>query len=322
MPELTVIVPTYNEEQNLPVLYERLQPILDSLNLPWEWLVVDDHSSDGTFAVISALAEKHDNIRAVRLSRNCGSFVAIQCGFERARGRAVIVLAADLQDPPETIPRLVEEWKQGAQVVWAARNRRLGEKSSTILFSRLYYWIMRRFVGLRQMPAMGADFFLLDHSVVSALRRVKEINISLLPLISWIGYQQKTIYYDKQPRLHGHSHWNLEKKLKLLVDSVTSFTYLPIRLMSCLGFLISFLGILYAAVIVLNPMIGRPVPGWSSLMVVILVLGGMQMLMMGVLGEYLWRALDEARGRPKYFIENAIDAALPEPDRTPVSKEE
>ena len=233
----------------------------------------------------------------------------------QARGDSAIVLAADLQDPPEIIPRLIAEWRAGAQVVWATRNRREGETASTLFFSRLYYFLMRRVVGMRTLPPNGADFFLIDRRVIDSLTRFHESNVSITALVTWVGFRQKNIAYDKQARLHGRSGWSLEKKFKLVWDSVTAFTYLPIRLMSCIGFIVALLGFLYACLVIGIVLLGRVVPGWTSLMVVILVLGGTQMIMIGVLGEYLWRVLDETRGRPKYIIEE-----MREPDPPP-SKE-
>ena len=187
--------------------------------------------------------------------------------------------------------------------MWAVRAQREGEKASTVGFSRLYYWLMRNVVGMNEMPATGADFFLIDRRVIEALSEFNENNTSLMALITWMGFRQTEIAYTKQARLYGNSGWNLEKKVKLVVDSVTSFTYLPIRLMSYLGISIAILGFLYAGFVIFNAIAGRPTEGWSSLMVAVLVVGGIQMLMMGILGEYLWRALDEARQRPRYILE-------------------
>jgi dolichol-phosphate mannosyltransferase len=184
---------------------------------------------------------------------------------------------------------------------------REGEKAATIGFARLYYLLMRRVVGIKEIPSMGADFFLIDRCVIDALRQFNESNASILALITWMGFRQTTINYDKQARKYGQSGWSLEKKLKLALDSITSFTYVPIRLMSYLGLVVAMLGFLYALVVIINALAGHPAQGWASLMVVLLVIGGIQMLMMGVLGEYLWRALDEARQRPRYLIEAATE---------------
>jgi glycosyltransferase involved in cell wall biosynthesis len=302
-PLLSVVTPAYNEEGNLPILYERLSNALVSIDIDWEWIVVDDHSSDRTFTAIGEIAARDPRVHAVRFARNFGSHTAITCGLYHARGDCAVIMAADLQDPPEVLSVLLEKWFAKAQVVWAVRTRREGEKTSTIGYSRLYYLLMRHVVGLKEMPPTGADFFLVDRYVLDAFRQFKESNVSIMALISWMGFRQETITYDKQARLHGNSGWTLKKKLKLLVDSVTSFTYLPIRIMSYVGFLVALAGFVYAGIVVGNSLAGHPVEGWSSLMVAILVIGGIQMLMMGVLGEYLWRALDESRSRPRYLIE-------------------
>jgi dolichol-phosphate mannosyltransferase len=284
-------------------MYERIFAALGSLDVDWEWIVVDDHSPDDTFKTITTIAMRDSRVRAIRLARNFGSHKAIICGLDHAQGDCAIVLAADLQDPPETVPALVAKWREGAQVVWAARASREGEKATTTGLARLYYLMMRRVVGLKEIPSMGADFFLIDRVVINALRQFNEANASILALITWMGFCQTTITYGKQARQHGRSGWSLEKKLKLAVDSITSFTYLPIRLMSYVGLVVAMLGFLYAVVVIINAVAGHPVQGWASLMVVLLVVGGIQMLMMGVLGEYVWRALDEARQRPRYLIE-------------------
>lgn len=306
-PFLSIVTPAYNEEDNLEPLYERLVETLAPLAIDWEWLIIDDHSADRTMDVIRQLAAGDPHVRGFRFARNFGAHTAILCGMQKARGTCAAIMAADLQDPPETLPILLEKWQTGTQVVWAVREAREGEKASTVGFARLYYWLMRRFVGIKEMPATGADFFLIDRVVIDALTEFKESNTSLLALLTWMGFRQDQVTYTKKARLHGSSGWNLEKKLKLVVDSVTSFTYLPIRLMSYFGFVVAVLGFLYAAFVVANALAGRPAQGWSSLMVVVLVVGGIQMLMMGVLGEYLWRALDEARRRPRYILEAQAD---------------
>jgi len=300
---ISVVTPAYNEAGNLPALYERLHPVLDGVGEDWEWVVIDDHSADETFAVVRALSARDPRVRGLRFARNFGAHTAVTCGLHHASGDCVVTMAADLQDPPEVIPDLLERWRAGAKVVWAARQRREGETATTVGFSRFYYWLMRNVVGMREMPPTGADLFLADRAVVDAFSRFRESNVSIPALLTWMGFPQETITYDKGARLHGSSGWTLRKKLKLAVDSVTSFSYVPIRFMSYLGVAVGLAGFFYAAVVVLNSLMGRPVAGWSSLIVVVLLLGGLQMIMMGVLGEYLWRALDESRQRPRYIVE-------------------
>ena len=318
---LSLVTPAYNEARNLPLLYEHISAVLTSLDVDWEWIVVDDHSTDDTFKTITNIAARDSHVRAVRFARNFGSHKAILCGLELAQGDCAVVLAGDMQDPPETVPLLLAKWYEGAQVVWAARMGREGEKAATVGFARLYYLLMRRVVGIKEIPSMGADFFLIDRIVIDALRQFNESNASILALITWMGFRQTTINYDKQARKYGRSGWSLEKKLKLAVDSITSFTYVPIRLMSYLGLVVAMLGFLYALVVIINALAGHPVQGWASLMVVLLVIGGIQMLMMGVLGEYLWRALDEARQRPRYLIEATTETNQTVFDKHPSIKQ-
>jgi dolichol-phosphate mannosyltransferase len=305
---ISLVTPAYNESRNLPILYERLCAELEMIDVEWEWIVVDDHSSDDTFSILATIAQNDRRVRVFRLTRNSGSHTAVTCGLNHALGHAAVILAADLQDPPETLPLLLAQWRAGTHVVWAARERREGETATSVGFARLYYWIMRRIVGIQEMPATGADFFLIDRCVVDALRQFNESHVSLFALITWMGFRQTTVTYDKQARLYGQSGWNLGKKLKLVIDSVTAFSYLPIRLISYLGMSVALLGFLYAIFLLGNAVLGHPVEGWTSLMVVVLLLGGIQMIMMGVLGEYLWRALDEARRRPRFLVEDRIDA--------------
>ena len=295
-PRLSIVTPAFNEAANLPELHRRLTAALEACGLQWEWIAVDDHSEDETFAVLTKLARQDARVRGVRLARNSGSHAALLCGLAEARGEAAVVLAADLQDPPEIVPELLARWRGGAQVVWAAR-------AGAPAFSRLYYLILRRLGGLERTPRTGADFFLADRAVLDAVRRFGEQHTSIFALLLWIGFRQETVSYEKDARRAGRSGWTWRKKVRLVLDSLTAFTHAPLRLMSLLGVATALVGFFYAAVVVANAVAGRPPAGWSSLMVVVLVLGGAQMTMMGVLGEYLWRALDEARRRPRFLIE-------------------
>ena len=259
--------------------------------------------------MVSKIAENDSRVHGIRLARNFGSHMAITCGLHHAKGDCAVVLAADLQDPPETLPELLNKWEEGAHVVWAVRAQREGEKVSRLAFSRLFYFLMRHLIGIKELPATGADFFLVDRRVLDAFGQFTETNVNIIALITWMGYRQTSITYTKQARLYGSSGWALKKKLKLVVDSVTSFSYAPIRTISYVGFLVAVLGFCYAAYLIIHALRGNLVQGWSSLMVVVLVMGGVQMMMMGVLGEYLWRALDEARRRPPYVIEASTNPA-------------
>jgi dolichol-phosphate mannosyltransferase len=308
-----LVTPAYNESDNLPQLYACLCGVLDPLAISWEWIVVDDHSPDATYRTIEELSKQDPRVRGIRLARNHGSHSAVRCAIARSTGEAVVILAADLQDPPELLPKLLARWRDGSDVVWAVRATREGERKSTLLFSRLYYWLMRKAAGMQQLPGEGADFALIDRKVAEALSQFRESNTSLFVLMMWMGFAQTSIEYTKKPRLHGSSGWSLAKKLKLVVDSLTAFTFGPVRCMSYLGFATALGAFVWAGFIVRNAVFGHPVEGWSSVMVAVLFLGGLQMMMMGVLGEYLWRALDEARQRPPYLIERQTANNLPIP---------
>jgi len=309
-PFVSIIIPAFNEAENLPELYRRIQQAAEAMDCQWELILVDDHSKDGTFAAIKELSSQDPHVRGYRLSRNFGSHKAIVCGLENARGNCAAVMAADLQDPPEILGDMILRWQKGAQVVWAVREERQGESALNVGFARLYYFTMRHLLGMRELPPEGADCFLIDKLVIQALGEFKETHMSLFLLLTWLGFRQEKIGYVKQGRAKGRSGWTLAKKIKLVVDSVTAFSYLPIRLISLLGFLISLVGFIYAVIVIANVMVGHPAQGWSSMMVVILVFGGIQMLMMGLLGEYLWRALDESRRRPRYVIEDSTSAEV------------
>jgi dolichol-phosphate mannosyltransferase len=297
---ISIVTPAFNEAANLPALYERLVAAMREVGGDWEWIVVDDHSRDDTFAVIEALALRDARVRGFRLSRNSGSHVAITCGLHQVDADAAVMMAADLQDPPETLATMVARWRQGAQVVWATRRVQPGEASHRG-FAALYYWTMRRLVGMTEMPARGADFFLLDRVVVDAFRRFSERNVSVLALITWLGFRQDFVEYDKQPRLSGQSGWTLARKIKLVVDSITSFSDFPIRLCTYAGLALlacSLVSLIFAAMLL--PQLGG---GVLLLLSLIVGLAGLQLVAVGVVGEYVWRALEESRRRPPYLIE-------------------
>ena len=297
---ISIVTPAFNEAANLPALYERLVAAMRDVGGDWEWIVVDDHSRDETFAVIEALALRDARVRGFRLSRNSGSHVAITCGLHQVDSDAAVMMAADLQDPPETLAAMVARWRQGAQVVWATRRARPGDPSHRG-FAAVYYWMMRRLVGMTEMPARGADFFLVDRVVVDAFRRFSERNVSVLALITWLGFRQEYVEYDKQQRVSGQSGWTLARKIKLVVDSITSFSGFPIRLCTYIGlmFLVGSLVLLLFAVALL------PELGGGLLLVLSLIVGlaGFQLVALGIVGEYVWRALEETRRRPPYLIE-------------------
>jgi len=293
---LTLVTPAYNEALNLRAIHGRIVAAMDAIGEPWEWIVVDDHSGDRTFEVIRELAGKDGRVRGIRLARNEGSHIAITAGLHQARGEAAIVMAADLQDPPETITAMLALWREGAQVVWASRRQRPGERAHAG-FAAVYYWIMRRVVGLTSIPERGADFFLADRAVLDAFARYAERQVSVFALIAWMGFRQGTVEYDKQPRAAGQSGWTLTKKIALVADSVTAFSALPLRIVTAAGALLLAVGAVGLAAWLVRG------GGRLGLVAAITAVGGVQIAALGIVGEYVWRALELGRRRPVYLVE-------------------
>lgn len=304
---ISIVTAFYNEAQNLPHFRERVTRLLASFDGRGEIVLLDDHSNDSSPEIAKRWAAEDGRVKYIRLSRNSGSHAAFTAGLRYATGNCAVLLAADLQDPPETVPQLLERWREGSDVVWAVRLAREGEPWSKKALASAYYWLMRRF-ALPDMPAKGADFLLVDRKVIDAYNEIAEKNTSILAMILWMGFRQSFVPYVKQARQHGSSKWTLGKKLKLFVDSLVSFSYAPIRVMSLFGVGMAFAGFLYALVVVGGRLLGwmDTGTGFAALMTVLLVGQGTTMTMLGVLGEYVWRTYDESRGRPRYIVEEYV----------------
>ena len=268
--------------------------------MDWEWIVVDDHSRDDTFAVMQRLAAMDPRVRGIRLARNAGSHIAITCGLHHAGGDVAALVVSDLQDPPELLVQMLERWRTGTQVVWAVRRQQPGEKHHT-RFASIYYWIMRRLVGMTDMPATGADFFLIDRVVIDAFLAAADRNVSVFALLMSLGFRREFIEYDKQVRVRGRSGWTLARKIKLVVDSVVGFSDFPIWW--CLYGGIA--AMLLASVPLIAAIVSYPATASVLWLLTALVIGlfGGQLIALGLIGQYVWRALDEARRRPLYSIE-------------------
>ena len=299
---ISIVTPAFNEAGNLQRLHARIVDTMGKLGVDWEWIVVDDHSRDDTFAVIQRLSSTDPRVRGVRLARNSGSHVAIACGLRLTSGDAVVMMASDLQDPPETIGAMLERWRRGAQIVWAVRRSRPGDHSHA-WFAAAYYWIVRNVVGLREMPAKGTDFFLADRRVVDAFRAFPERTTSLFNHLTWMGFTQEYVDYEKQPRTAGASGWTLARKIRLVIDSVTAFSNAPLRWCAYLrAAMLAVALVLTVAGIRLLPELGG---GLLLVMALLFALSGVQMLALAIVGEYVWSALAEARRRPQFVIEAA-----------------
>ncbi len=303
MIKLSIIIPVYFNEGNIPYLYEKLkETIFDNKNIDYEIIFVDDGSKDNSYNELIKLRAKNDKIKLIKLSRNFGSHTAILAGLSNCTGDCATVISADLQDPPTIILEMLEKYKEGNKVVLAVRTDR-EESIVQKFFSNSYYKLMKKY-AIPNMPEGGFDCFLIDRKVIEVLISMKEKNSTLMGQILWCGFKTDSIYYVRREREIGKSRWTLAKKIKLFIDSFMAFSYTPIKLMSGLGFLISSLGFLYGIYIFLNKIFNDiPIEGWSSLMIVLLLLSGIQMIILGVIGEYLWRSFDESRKRPTFIIE-------------------
>jgi len=304
---VTVVVPVYYNAASLPLLKERLFNTAATIpEIVFEFIFVDDCSGDNSFEVLRELAEGDDRVRIIRFSRNFGSNASIQAGLAYARGDCAVVITADLQDPPELIPELYAAWKEGNQVVLASRRNRgdpLISKFSAAVFNHLF----RRLV-FRDFPPSGFDFMLIDRQVINVLVESSEKNSHIFGQTMWVGFKRRVIYYDRGKRIHGRSRWTIAKKIKYFIDAFTAFSYLPLRVATVVGIFLAGLGFLYALLIIgLRLTVGLPIVGWASLAVVVLITSGAQFILVGVLGEYLWRVLDEVRHRPSFIVESLVN---------------
>jgi len=296
----------YYNEKNIPALYEKLRTtIIENKNFEYELVFVDDGSGDNSYNELKKLKEKDNNVKIIKLSRNFGSHTAILAGLNHVTGDCTTVISADLQDSPEIILQMLEEWKEGNRVVLAVRQDR-EEPFLQKLFSNTYYKLMRKY-ALKNMPNGGFDCFLADRKVIDVIKSIDEKNTTLMGQVLWCGFKTEKIYYIRQKREEGKSRWTLSKKIKLFIDSFLAFSYVPIRFMSVLGVLFSLVAFLFGMFLIINRLVrGIEVQGWTSLMVLFLLVSGIQMVMLGVIGEYLWRTFDESRKRPVFIIEEKI----------------
>lgn len=300
--ELSIVVPLYNEEPNIDYLLERLTSALNRFGLNYEIICVNDGSRDRT---LERLVEHHllnRTIKVINLSRNFGKEVALTAGLDAARGLAVVPIDADLQDPPELIESLVEKWREGYDVVYATRRSRQGESWLKRLTAHLFYRSISRMSHV-SIPTNTGDFRLLDRRVIDALKQMPERTRFMKGLFAWVGFKQTAILYDRPQRYKGTTKWNYWKLWNLAVDGITSFSFLPLKVWSYIGLMLSLPSFFYATFLILRTLIlGIDVPGYASTMVTVLFLGGIQLITLGIIGEYLARVYEEVKRRPLYLV--------------------
>lgn len=300
---VSIIIPVYNEEENLPVLHEALLNSFKDSTHEFEVIFVDDFSTDNSLSILKEISSRDRRVKIIRFSRNFGSHAACMAGLMNSKGDACAFISADMQEPPSLILQFIKEWEKGSRIVMGLRE---AEEKQYSFFSKIYYKLVRKF-ALENMPERGTDVFLIDRKVVDAITHFNEKNTSIVGLLLWSGFSQAFIPYKREQRQRGLSKWTLGKKTKLFIDTFVSFSFFPIRLISLIGIVVALVGFIYAAIVMANRLFfAKAIEGWASLMVVLLLVSGIQLLMLGILGEYLWRSFDESRNRPPFIIDQRI----------------
>ncbi|MBK6791625.1 MAG: glycosyltransferase family 2 protein [Anaerolineales bacterium] len=301
----SIIAPIYNEIDNLPELYRRVKEVMDSHGEPWEFILVDDGSTDGSTEKIRELAEKDKTIRPVIFARNFGHQVAITAGWDFARGDAVVIIDADLQDPPEVILELAKKWKEGYEVVYAVRGEREGESWFKLWTASMFYRLIYQITDVK-IPVDTGDFRLMDRKVVNVLKQMKERHRFPRGMSAWVGFKQIGVTYKRAARLAGVTKYPFKKMVRLAVNAITGFSYFPLQVATYFGFVSAGISILAIPVVAVLRLAGSHFfEGQATTLISVLFLGGVQLISLGILGEYVGRLYDEAKGRPLYIVRDA-----------------
>jgi dolichol-phosphate mannosyltransferase len=306
----SIVVPVYNEIGILEELYQRVSQVMDGLDGSCEFILVDDGSRDGSTDKILELADRDDRVQPVIFARNFGHQIAITAGLDFSRGQAVVIMDADLQDPPEVIPKLVERWREGYQVVYAVRTEREGETWFKRVTAALFYRMINRLTDV-DIPLDTGDFRLLDRQVVDVLNRMRERHRFPRGMAAWVGFKQTGVEYRRAARFAGQTKYPFRKMLRLALNAITSFSYFPLQIATYLGFICAGLSAIAIPVVIALRLAGsQAFYGQASTLIAVLFLGGVQLISLGILGEYIGRLYDEAKGRPLYTVRRAPDREL------------
>ncbi|WP_082967309.1 glycosyltransferase family 2 protein [Paenibacillus oryzae] len=301
----SVIVPMYNEELVIEHTYERLKETMDEAGEPYELIFVNDGSKDRTVELVNLIAECDPNVRLVDFSRNFGHQIAISAGMDYAKGDAVVVIDADLQDPPSVILAMIEKWKEGYEVVYGRRLKRKGETLFKKLTAKAFYRLLRSMTNV-DIPLDTGDFRLIDRKVCDVLRGLKEKNRFVRGLISWIGFRQTSVEYVREERFAGETKYPLKKMISFALDGITSFSYKPLKIATYLGFLLSLSSFVYLLIVLYQGFFtDTTTPGWATIVVLNLLFNGIILILLGVIGEYIGRIYDESKDRPLYIVREA-----------------
>ena len=304
-PTFTIIAPIFNELENIPELYPRIREVMDQTNEPWELILVDDGSTDGSTEVIRKLAENDKRVRPIIFARNFGHQIAVTAGIDYSRGDAVIIIDADLQDPPEVILKLIKNWREGYEVVYAVREEREGESWFKKLTASIFYRLIHAVTNVN-IPLDTGDFRLLDKKVVDIMKTMRERHRFLRGMSAWVGFKQIGVKYKRKPRYAGISKYPLSKMIQFALNAITSFSYFPLQLATYIGFIAAGLSVLAIPIIaILRLTTGTVLMGQATTLIMVLFLGGVQLISLGIIGEYIGRIYDEAKGRPLYTVAEA-----------------
>ncbi|NOD36589.1 MULTISPECIES: glycosyltransferase family 2 protein [unclassified Ruegeria] len=305
-PTLSIVVPMFNEEDVLPILFDRLGQFLENLGESYEIICVNDGSTDGTARILADAHARDNHIKVVNFSRNFGKEIALTAGLDVASGEAVVPIDADLQDPPELIETFLEKWREGYDVVYAVRQRRDTDTVVKRWSAIKFYQIINRLSGV-PIPANTGDFRLMDQRVVRSIARLREHNRFMKGLFAWVGFRHAEVFYDRPERAAGQTKFNYWRLWNFALDGITGFSTVPLRIAGYIGMLTALAAIIYGLFLTMRTLIhGVDVPGYASLMVAVLLIGGLQLVVLGVIGEYLGRLFDEARKRPLYIVESSL----------------
>jgi polyisoprenyl-phosphate glycosyltransferase len=312
---LSVVAPVYNEEATIEEFYARVCSALQGMR--FELVLVDDGSTDGSERELRKLASNDPRVRVVQLSRNFGHQTALTAGLDHARGDAVVMLDADLQDPPELIPRMLDHWRGGCDVVYAVREQRDGESRFKLTTARWFYALFDRLAQV-DLEHNSGDFRLLDRRALDALLSMRERNRFLRGMTVWVGYRQAAVPYKRDPRYAGKTKYTIPKMLRFSFDAISSFSHRPLQLAALLGFLISTLAFIAIPVVIALRLLGSYLPGFGSVTIAVLLLGGIQLIAIGLIGEYVGRIYDEVKGRPLYLVRSRVNISEHEAPAAPM----
>ena len=305
-PIYTVVIPVFNEEAVTEECHRRIKEVMDAEGEPFELIFVNDGSSDRTMKILERLSIEDQHVRVVNLSRNFGHQIAISAGMDFAKGDAVVVMDADLQDPPEVIPRMIEKWKEGFHVVYGKRIKREGETLFKKLSAYFFYRFLKKLIKI-DIPIDVGDFRLIDRSVCDAMKKVREKNRFVRGLVSWLGFTQAEVLYKREKRFAGSTKYPLHKMIHFMLDAVTSFSSIPLKIATIIGSLVSMSGFVYLIIVLYQRLFtDKTIQGWTSILSVTLIFNGIILLILGVIGEYIGRIYDESKNRPLYIIQDFL----------------